>query len=134
MHGSRGNREEFVRLLGSKGIDVVFRENDAGRIYGVTFIDHRNREVYNGSRLGKEFSANTFEKFFNSQGDIPWAEMPKSFSESQSLSSADLESGIEQAFGIFSFDAAGNDPQEEMLAKQYQKKKKKKKRRSRGIS
>ncbi len=134
MHGSRGNREEFVRLLGSKGIDVVFRENDAGRIYGVTFIDHHNREVYNGSRLGKEFSANNFEKLFNSQGDIPWAEMPQGFSENHSLSSADLESGIEQAFGIFSFDAPANDPQEEMLAKQYQKKKKKKKRRSRGIS
>ena len=134
MHGSRGNRKEFVRLLGSKGIDVVFRENDAGRIYGVTFIDHHNREVYNGSRLGKEFSANNFEKLFNSQGDIPWADMPQGFSESQSLSSADLESGIEQAFGIFSFDAPANDPQEEMLAKQYQKKKKKKKRRSRGIS
>lgn len=134
MHGSHGNREEFVRLLGSKGIDVVFRENDAGRIYGVTFIDHHNREVYNGSRLGKEFSANNFEKLFNSQGDIPWADMPQGFSESQSLSSADLESGLEQAFGIFSFDAPANDPQEEMLAKQYQKKKKKKKRRSRGIS
>ena len=134
MHGSRGNREEFVRLLGSKGIDVVFRENDAGRIYGVTFIDHHNREVYNGSRLGKEFSANNFEKLFNSQGDIPWTDMPQGFSESQSLSSADLESGLEQAFGIFSFDTPANDPQEEMLAKQYQKKKKKKKRRSRGIS
>lgn len=134
MHGCRGNREEFVRLLGSKGIDVVFRENDVGRIYGVTFIDHHNREVYNGSRLGKEFSANNFEKLFNSQGDIPWADMPQGFSESQSLTSADLESGLEQAFGIFSFDAPANDPQEEMLAKQYQKKKKKKKRRSRGIS
>lgn len=134
MHGCRGNREEFVRLLGSKGIDVVFRENDAGRIYGVTFIDHHNREVYNGSRLGKEFSANNFEKLFNSQGDIPWADMPQGFSESQSLSSADLESGLEQAFGIFSFDTPANDPLEEMLAKQYQKKKKKKKRRSRGIS
>lgn len=134
MHGCRGNREEFVRLLVSKGIDVVFRENDAGRIYGVTFIDHHNREVYNGSRLGKEFSANNFEKLFNSQGDIPWADMPQGFSESQSLSSADLESGLEQAFGIFSFDAPANDPQEEILAKQYQKKRKKKKRRSRGIS
>ena len=121
MHGCRGNREEFVRLLGSKGIDVVFRENDAGRIYGVTFIDHHNREVYNGSRLGKEFSANNFEKLFNLQGDIPWTDMPQ-------------ESGIEQAFGIFTFDAPANDPQEEMLAKQYQKKRKKKKRRSRGIS
>lgn len=126
MHGSRGNREEFVRLLGSKGIDVVFRENDAGRIYGVTFIDHHNREVYNGSRLGKEFSANNFEKLFNSQGDIPWADMPQGFSESHSLSSADLESGLEQAFGIFSFDAPANDPQEEMLAKQYQKKRRRK--------
>ena len=134
MHGCRGNREEFVRLLGSKVIDVVFRENDAGRIYGVTFIDHHNREVYNGSRLGKEFSANNFEKLFNLQGDIPWTDMPQGFSESHSLSSADLESGIEQAFGIFSFDAPANDPQEEMLAKQYQKKRKKKKRRSRGIS
>ena len=134
MHGCRGNREEFVRLLGSKGIDVVFRENDAGCIYGITFIDHHNSEVYNGSRLGKEFSANNFEKLFNSQGDIPWADMPQGFSESQSLTSVDLESGLEQAFGIFSFDAPANDPQEEMLAKQYQKKKKKKKRRSRGIS
>ena len=134
MHGCRGNREEFVRLLGSKGIDVVFRENDVCRIYGVTFIDHHNRGVYNGSRLGKEFSANNFEKLFNSQGDIPWADMPQGFSESQSLTSVDLESGLEQAFGIFSFDAPANDPQEEMLAKQYQKKKKKKKRRSRGIS
>ena len=134
MHGCRGNREDFIRLLGEKGIDVVFRENDAGRIYGVTFIDHHNREVYNGSRLGKEFSANNFEKLFNSQGDIPWADMPQGFSESQSLSSTDLESGLEQAFGIFSFDAPANDPQEEMLAKQYQKNKKKKKRRSRGIS
>ena len=134
MHGCRGNREDFIRLLGEKGIDVVFRENEEGRIYGVTFIDHRNREVYNGSRLGKEFSANNFEKLFNSQGDIPWADMPQGFSESHSLSSADLESGLEQAFGIFSFDAPANDPQEEMLAKQYQKNKKKKKRRSRGIS
>ena len=101
--GKRFGYEGVVRLLGSKGIDVVFRENDAGRIYGVTFIDHHNREVYNGSRLGKEFSANNFEKLFNSQGDIPWTDMPQGFSESHSLSSAALESGIEQAFGIFSF-------------------------------
>ena len=53
MHGCRGNREEFVRLLANKGIDAVFRENDEGRIYGATFIDHKNREVYNGSRLGR---------------------------------------------------------------------------------
>ena len=36
MHGCRGNREEFVRLLGSKGIDVVFR----GMMQGVSMVSH----------------------------------------------------------------------------------------------
>ena len=61
----RGNRERFEKTLRGKGIDVLFRQNDTGRIYGVTFIDHNAREVYNGSRLGKDFSANIFEKLFN---------------------------------------------------------------------
>ena len=76
MHGCRGNKEEFTRLLAGKGIDVVFRENDEGRIYGATFIDHKNREVYNGSRLGKEFSANAFERLFNSPVNIPDLDAP----------------------------------------------------------
>ena len=71
MHGCRGDREEFIRLLGGKGIDVVFRENKEGRIYGATFIDHKNREACNGSRLGKEFSANAFERLFGSTDNIP---------------------------------------------------------------
>ncbi|KAA6305376.1 hypothetical protein EZS27_042973, partial [termite gut metagenome] len=48
-----------------KEIGVVFRENEAGRIYGVTFIDYQNRTVLNGSRLGKEFSANVFNELFD---------------------------------------------------------------------
>jgi hypothetical protein len=60
----RGDRERFEKTLHGKGIDVMFRQNDEGRIYGVTFIDHNAREVYNGSRLGKEFSANAFERLF----------------------------------------------------------------------
>ncbi len=71
MHGCRGNREDFIRLLNRQGIDVVFRENNEGRIYGVTFIDHKNSEVYNGSRLGKEFSANAFERLFNRPQEFP---------------------------------------------------------------
>jgi hypothetical protein len=60
----RGDRERFEKVLHGTGIDVMFRKNDEGRIYGVTFIDHNAREVYNGSRLGKEFSANAFEWLF----------------------------------------------------------------------
>jgi hypothetical protein len=55
--------EDFKRLIRGKGIGVVFRENETGRIYGVTFIDYQNRTILNGSRLGKEFSANVFNEF-----------------------------------------------------------------------
>lgn len=34
------SREQFIKELKAKGIDVLFRQNDTGRIYGVTFIDH----------------------------------------------------------------------------------------------
>src|SRR5690606_17840337 len=30
----------FQRALSSKGIDVLFRRNEEGRLYGITFIDH----------------------------------------------------------------------------------------------
>lgn len=131
-HGCRGGRDGFVRLLASRGIDVVFRENDDGRIYGVTFIDHKNKEVYNGSRLGKEFSANAFEKLFNSPADIPGLNGPQTGITSGGDSAVDTGSSIEQAFGLLSFDLNGPDPQEEAQFRSLQKKKKKK-RRYRGI-
>ena len=57
---------EFRAALRGKSIDLVLRRNDEGRIYGATFIDHNQRAVLNGSRLGKEFSANVFnERFAN---------------------------------------------------------------------
>lgn len=59
-----GSRSQFEKNLKEKGIEVVFRENTEGRIYGATFIDHENKTVLNGSRLGKEFSANVFNDLF----------------------------------------------------------------------
>lgn len=55
---------EFQADLLDKGIDLVLRRSDEGRIYGVTFIDHNQRSVLNGSRLGKEFSANVLNERF----------------------------------------------------------------------
>ena len=43
-------------------IDLFIRRNDTGRITGVTFIDHENRCILNGSRLGKEYSANVLNE------------------------------------------------------------------------
>lgn len=55
-----GTEDEFRDRLRSFHLDVIFRRNESGRIYGVTFIDHKNRHVLNGSLLGKEYSANKF--------------------------------------------------------------------------
>ena len=57
-------RDEFRQLLKADGIDTVFRINPVGRIYGVTFIDHTNGIVANGSVLGREFSAGVFNELF----------------------------------------------------------------------
>ena len=58
------SRDEFRQRLRADNIDAVFRINPAGRIYGVTFIDHNAGIVANGSLLGKEFSANVFNELY----------------------------------------------------------------------
>ena len=55
---------EFRKALQKEGIDLVLRRNNTGRVYGVTFINHHSRTVLNGSRLGKEYSANVFNERF----------------------------------------------------------------------
>ena len=61
------SRAEFCERLHDKGIDAIFRLNAAGRIYGVTFIDHEQGIVANGSLLGRNFSANVFEQQFHAE-------------------------------------------------------------------
>lgn len=57
---------EFQKQLLAKGIQSVFRHNNEGRLYGVTFVDHGSKTVFNGSDLGKEYSANALaQKFAN---------------------------------------------------------------------
>lgn len=60
-----GTKEDFARRLKEADIEVVYRINPKGRLYGITFIDHTTRTVFNGSRLGKAFSANVFNELFN---------------------------------------------------------------------
>ena len=70
MQTAGHDRAQFERELMRQGIGVVFRQNEAGRIYGATFIDHAAKAVFNGSRLGKEFSAGVFNDLFAGQEGI----------------------------------------------------------------
>lgn len=69
-------KDDFISCLKNKGIDLVLRSNESGRIYGVTFVDHNTRTVLNGSRLGPQFSANAFERWFNGDGEKPMVSAP----------------------------------------------------------
>lgn len=65
------DKSDFIAKLKERNIDVVLRYTDEGRIYGVTFIDHSTMMVLNGSRLGKEFSANAINERFNNPANAP---------------------------------------------------------------
>lgn len=94
-------KDDFIAKLKEKGIDVLIRKNNDGRIYGVTFIDYNTHTVLNGSRLGREFAANAFERWFNGDGQKPQIAIPnqskvpnqtQSSSQQQSASSSSTTS------------------------------------------
>ena len=119
------SRKRFVELLGQKNIDVVFRENERGRIYGVTFIDHDRREVFNGSRMGKEFSANVFNDYFKWLENIPEKERGgHSATELWQHHRHESSSTLELAAGILSMETNPRDYEEEAFARRMKKKKK----------
>jgi len=64
MHTAHGEGDFKAQLI-EQGINTVVRRNTEGRIYGITFIDHASRAVWNGSQLGKNLSANVFNQWWN---------------------------------------------------------------------
>ncbi|HEY0669170.1 MAG TPA: relaxase/mobilization nuclease domain-containing protein [Sphingobacteriaceae bacterium] len=64
-------KDTFKRLLKNESIDVIFRQNDQGITYGLTFIDHRNKTVFNGSDLGKAYSAKAITERFIKEDKHP---------------------------------------------------------------
>lgn len=134
---STRTESEFRAALREKGIDLVLRRNDEGRIYGVTFIDHNQRTVLNGSRLGKEFSANVLNERFVDNSPREDLQTPKpSIATNQSAEpttnkhlqpqSAHSETGdaVGSLFSVFTPEVEGADNKQPSL-----KRKKKKKRR-----
>jgi hypothetical protein len=83
----------FQRELASSQIAVIYRENAAGMIYGITFIDHKNRTVFNGSDLGREFSAKAITEMLSDTDQL------KSYLKSILISRFGEEPKIDQSPG-----------------------------------
>ena len=147
--GQSSGKDDFVARLKERNIDVVFRYTDEGRIYGVTFVDHDTMTALNGSRLGKEFSANALNARFIQQTQpteqaptatvVPIPTPTNTTSESQSTSSAGTAPAPTQSqsahsdSGDYDFTLPGLDlfqpgqsfnPDEEEFRRRMQRKKK----------
>ncbi|MFI3261269.1 MAG: mobilization protein, partial [Rikenellaceae bacterium] len=128
-------REQFISKLKDTGIDVLFRVNDSGRMYGVTYIDHNNNTVLNGSRLGRELSANALTEWFdNPQQTVTPPTQTPSPQEANNLQSnmehQSRDDEHESSLGLFDFDLAkgGDDPEEERFRRRMQRKRRKSRR------
>ena len=49
--------QDFQQALEKEKISLIVRQNDSGMVYGLTYIDHNTKCVFNGSDIGKDFSA-----------------------------------------------------------------------------
>ncbi|MGS4347203.1 conjugal transfer protein MobB [Myroides odoratus] len=139
---STNDEQAFKKQLSEQGINVVVRRNDTGRIYGITFIDHNSKAVWNGSRLAKELSANTFNDYWNNniKPEIkePVVQLPKTSTSNDADLPAEEphhlfdflntteknEDGLIEAFGGLLPEAQGDDYEEQDFANKMKKKKK----------
>lgn len=128
-------REEFVTLLRDKGVDVVFRHTDEGRIYGATFIDHRTGCVLNGSRLGREFSANALQEHFT----LPYAGTPPmpftitvDGQQPDTRPAVEYDEGYSSGLGLLGSDASDTQAEEAAFERDL-KHRRKKRRKGQGL-
>lgn len=123
LNGSR-NESEFRARLQAANIDLVLRRNDDGRIYGATFIDHNERCVLNGSRLGKEFSANVLNERFGGRQDVPSLHQPVQSNTTTRTEKANAHDMGDAVGGLFSFlsPEVAENPDDKRLPKKKRKK------------
>jgi hypothetical protein len=57
LHNKSHTLISFEKALQKEGIQIVIRRNEQGIVYGMTYIDYKNKVVVNGSDLGKQYSA-----------------------------------------------------------------------------
>src|SRR5690554_4257105 len=129
------NETDFRKQLTEQGINTVVRRNNEGRIYGMTFIDHESRTVWNASTLDRSLSANVFNEWWNNGNKPEFKIQDNPVSNPNTIDhqpTKDLFEFISQEhshnfdMGLFSLlpDAQGEDYEEEQFAKRMKKKKK----------
>lgn len=142
------DEREFKKRLLERGINTVVRRNGEGRVYGITFVDHSSKSVWNGSQLGKSLSANVFNDWWNNDNKIDQPVQRNVISKDKAtidqelkqpnklfgflvredLSYSHEENNLIEVFGGLLPTAKAEDYDEELFANQMKKKARRKKR------
>jgi len=96
--------EGLVATLKKQGVDTVLRRNEEGLIYGITYVDHQSKCVFNGSNLGKAYSANAIRERYLNTGP---GEGKKQNGEAEKMGRGGYANGVKGR--DFSHDFAGAD-------------------------
>lgn len=76
------NLAAFIKALEKENISMVLRTGKDGVIYGITYVDHKNKAVFNGSDIGKPYSAKAIlEKCGTAATPVKEVEQVKSIKE-----------------------------------------------------
>jgi hypothetical protein len=87
--------QKLIEDLKLKSVQTVLRQNAEGRIYGITFIDHKNRSVFNGSEIGKEYSIAGLTNTLKENSTQLLEQQPLHHAEEQSRSSSILGEALD---------------------------------------
>ncbi|GAC1704856.1 MAG: conjugal transfer protein MobB [Flavisolibacter sp.] len=68
--------QAFKQSLEKEKISLVVRQNESGIIYGLTYIDHTTKCVFNGSDIGKDYSAKAILGKCGIAQDLPTVNKP----------------------------------------------------------
>lgn len=116
---------KFIEALNAQNISAVIRQNDEGRIFGITFVDNLTKVVFNGSDLGKRYGAKaTMERLTGSSKVIPIAKQleRQTISDTKGKVDMGLEKMVDDLVSTESHDFTSPD-------KALRKRRKKKRRR-----
>lgn len=121
--------EAFKQSLEKEKIGLAIRQNDNGIVYGLTYIDHNTKSVFNGSDIGKEYSAKgILEKFGTTQSLIPEKANEQKQPNKEETFTVDIDKSKESKQDLFKALDVVITPQEQFNYLPYDLRKHKRKR------
>ncbi|QES88901.1 relaxase/mobilization nuclease domain-containing protein [Rhizosphaericola mali] len=91
------DRFVFQLMLKKQGVDVLFRENES-MVYGITFIDHNTKSVFNGSDLGKGYTAKRILERFAESGSLEQQKQEDNYNELKNyIQNINYKTGVQKS-------------------------------------